>query len=169
MRPTSVVELDVPADSGACLAHALVSMRVHVLVLDRAPQPLDEHLVSPAALAVHWDVDAVVGERPREGRTCELGGFNWLSQHRVVERILDTRSRSQPVSSNPAFYAGDAAKNLDCLRHEPQASSVVDGTARAQGHFDPLLVVPADVRVQGLDELLDGRRLPITRIEPFGL
>jgi transposase InsO family protein len=33
------------------------------------------------------------------------GGFNRSSQHRVVERILDTRSRSQPVSSSPAFYA----------------------------------------------------------------
>lgn len=52
---------------------------------------------------------------------------------------------------------GDAGKNLDCFCHESQASSVIARVARAQGHLDPLLVVPADVRVQGLGELLNGR------------
>lgn len=58
---------------------------------------------------------------------------------------------------------------MDWLNQEAQASSVVDRTARAQGHLEPLLVVPANEGVQGLDELLDLRRLPVTRIEPFGL
>ena len=58
---------------------------------------------------------------------------------------------------NHCQQVGDAAKNLDCLCHEAQASSVLKRAARAQGHFDPLLVVPAEVRVQGLGELLNGR------------
>jgi hypothetical protein len=33
------------------------------------------------------------------------GVFNRSSQHRVVERILGTGSKSRPVSSSPAFYA----------------------------------------------------------------
>jgi hypothetical protein len=46
------------------------------------------------------------------------GGFNRLSKHRIVERILDTRSRSQPVSSNPAFCAAC------CSRSGPQLESL---------------------------------------------
>ena len=73
---------------------------------------------------------------------------------RCVNKLDPDGGLSTP---NEDLAAGRGTKDLDCLRHEPQASSVVQRTARAQGHLDALLVVPADVRVPDLDELLDGR------------
>ena len=39
------------AERGGCF----VRMEIHILVFDAAPEPLDEHVVDPAALAVHAD------------------------------------------------------------------------------------------------------------------
>ena len=38
-----------------------------MLVLDRLPQPLHEHVVAPAALAVHADPDVVATQDIDEG------------------------------------------------------------------------------------------------------
>lgn len=43
-------------------ADGRVRVQVDVLVLDRLPQPLDKHVVAPAALAVHTDRDPVTLE-----------------------------------------------------------------------------------------------------------
>ena len=50
---------------------------------------------------------------------------------------------------------GGAAKNLDWLSRDSESPSVLDWAAAAQRDLDPCLVVPADVGVQGRDELLD--------------
>jgi hypothetical protein len=44
-----------------------------------------------------------------------------------------------------------------------------DGADRAKSDLDPLLVVPADVRVERLNELLNGGALPVLRIEQLVL
>jgi hypothetical protein len=62
MRSAAVVEVEVTADRSAGLADAVVGSEVHLLVFDAAPQPLDEYVVPPGALAVHADRNAVVGE-----------------------------------------------------------------------------------------------------------
>ena len=59
VRPARVVEVDVAADAFARSAHGFIGVQVHLLVLDRAPHSLDEHVVAPAALAVHPEADAV--------------------------------------------------------------------------------------------------------------
>ena len=46
----------------AC-GHAVVGVQVDLLVLERAPEPLDEHVVEAAALAVHADRDPAVAQR----------------------------------------------------------------------------------------------------------
>jgi len=43
-----------------------------LLVFDAAPQPLDEDVVTPGALAVHADGDAIAGERAGEVCAGEL-------------------------------------------------------------------------------------------------
>jgi len=52
MRAPSVVELEVLREAGSSLAAVLVGVQVDLFVLDAAPQPLDEHVVDPAAFRV---------------------------------------------------------------------------------------------------------------------
>jgi len=64
----------------------------------------------------------------------------------------------------PIKYGG-ADKNLDWLCRKSEAVSVFEGTEGAKRELDSLFVVPADVGVNGLDELLNGCGLPTLRIE----
>ena len=50
MRPAAIVEVEVAAERGTGLGHAVVGMQIHLLVFDAAPQPLDEYVVAPAPL-----------------------------------------------------------------------------------------------------------------------
>src|SRR5579859_4573990 len=55
------------------------------------------------------------------------------------------------------------------LCRDSETLPVFDGAEGAEREFDPFCVVPADVRVNDLDELIDGRGSPVTRIEQFRL
>lgn len=81
MRTPGIVKIQIPTDRAPGRAHRLIRVQIHFLVLDRLPQPLDEHVVAPAATAIHADGDAVVLEQLREFQAGELGGFNRSSQH----------------------------------------------------------------------------------------
>ena len=48
-----VVERPEKFQSGPGLAYRFVGVQIHLVVFDRAPQALDEHVVAPAAFAVH--------------------------------------------------------------------------------------------------------------------
>ena len=67
-----VVEVEVGAQLAARLGQVLVGFEVDFLVLDRSPESLDEHVVQPAAAAVHADLNAVVCEHAGEALTGEL-------------------------------------------------------------------------------------------------
>ncbi len=49
-----------------------VSSQIHLLVFHAPPQPFDEHVVAPAALAVHADGAAVLLQPPGEVQAGEL-------------------------------------------------------------------------------------------------
>ena len=72
MRASRIVEAQIAADRSACIADALIGPQVYLLVLDGAPQPLDEHIVPPSAFAIHADGDALLSEDAGEGRAGEL-------------------------------------------------------------------------------------------------
>ena len=55
------------------------------------------------------------------------------------------------------------------LCRESKAHPVFDRAERAKRDIDPLLVVPADVQVDRLDELLNGGVLPVPRIDQLVL
>ena len=55
------------------------------------------------------------------------------------------------------------------LRRQAKALTVLDRTEIAKGEFNSLLVVPPDIAVQRVNELLDGRGAPVVRIEHFRL
>src|SRR5690606_8656590 len=70
--PLEVVELEVALDAASRFARRVVGVQVHLLVLQRAPQPLDEDVVDAAALAVHADLHAAPQQGPGEGVGREL-------------------------------------------------------------------------------------------------
>jgi hypothetical protein len=45
------------------LADGFVGSQIDLLVFDAAPQPFDEHIISPGPFAVHADGDALAGEQ----------------------------------------------------------------------------------------------------------
>jgi hypothetical protein len=69
----------------------LIGFQVHFLVLHTAPQPLDEDIVDPAALAVHADLDAMRFEGAGELFADELAaliGVEDLGCAVVLNRLL---------------------------------------------------------------------------------
>ena len=57
-----VVEVHPAADAFAGLGYILVRAEVDFFVFEAAPEPFDEHVVDPAAFAVHADLDTGVFE-----------------------------------------------------------------------------------------------------------
>src|SRR5215216_3886867 len=75
MRALAVVEIQIPADRGARLGDAVVGPQMDLLVFDRTPEPLDEHVVAPCPLAVHADRNGVVEEQAGEVLAGELAAL----------------------------------------------------------------------------------------------
>lgn len=59
---------------------------------------------------------------------------------------------------------GDAAEILDRLCRNSKTLPVFEGAERAERDLDPRCVVPPDVRIEDLDELINGRGPPVSRI-----
>jgi hypothetical protein len=57
------------------LATIGIALEINILVLEAAPQPLDEDVVHPAAAAIHGDLDAGPFERTGEGHAGELAAL----------------------------------------------------------------------------------------------
>src|SRR3954464_8750659 len=53
MGSPPIVKGEVSADRGPGLADRVVGPEIHLLVLDRSPEPLHEDVVAPGALAIH--------------------------------------------------------------------------------------------------------------------
>ena len=66
MRTSAVEEIQILSDTGFCMRYRFVGVQVDVFIFQTSPQPFDEHVVNPAAFAVHADFDLVLLERIRE-------------------------------------------------------------------------------------------------------
>ncbi len=75
MRATGIVEVEIQTDGCSGLAYRVVGLEIDLLVLHALPQPFHKHVVAPAALAIHADLDAVVVERVNEGGSGELAAL----------------------------------------------------------------------------------------------
>jgi len=89
-----VVVPEEAVDPGAQLPRALVAAQVDVLVLDGAPEPLDEDVVHPASAPVHADSDLRVEQDVDEGVAGELRALVgvedlWLAVavHGLLQRL----------------------------------------------------------------------------------
>ena len=78
MRAFAIVEIQISAEGGTRLADAVVGSQVDLLVLDRAPQPLDEDVVAPGTTAIHADGDRVPRQQGGEDATGELAALDAL-------------------------------------------------------------------------------------------
>src|SRR5947209_13127929 len=85
VRARLVVESDPFADTGFGLAAVAVALEIDVFVLERPPQPLDEHVVDPAAAPVHRDLYAGLSERASEGGAGELAALIGVEDLRLAE------------------------------------------------------------------------------------
>ena len=62
MGALTIEKVEIPAQRSARFGDGVVGLEVDLLVLHRSPEPLDEHVVAPGALAVHADGDPVLFE-----------------------------------------------------------------------------------------------------------
>src|SRR3990172_150048 len=175
VRTASVVEREVAPDAGGGGGDGVVRVQVDLLVLEGAPEPLDEDVVAPAAPAVHADPDAVLEQEPgerRAGKLRALVGVEDLGPAMTRDRLLD---------------GGEAERAVQTVRHAPAERPPArpvhhDGQVHeAAGHGDvgdvhgPDLVrprdraVPEQVRVHRVGAVPPTRaRLRRDRGDPHG-
>lgn len=112
MRTTGVVEGEVAPDAGGRDGHRLVAVQVDLLVLERAPEPLDEDVVAPAAFPIHADRDAVVLEQPGEVGARKLCALIRVEDRRPAiagDGLLDRREAEGAVERDRDALGQDAA------------------------------------------------------------
>src|ERR671932_2898822 len=103
MGSASIVEGKVAAVRGPGLADRVVGPEIDLLVFERPPEPLDEDVVSPRALAVHADGDPGLEQHAREvvaGELRSLIGVEDLGPampgERLFQRLEAERRRNYP-------------------------------------------------------------------------
>src|SRR6516164_4208104 len=113
MWAPAVVEVEVTADRSARFAHAVVGSQIDLLVFDAAPQPLDEDVVPPSALAVHADGDRVLDQHTSESCSSELAALIRVEdvglavmRESVLQR-LDAERRLHSCGLAPASWCAD--------------------------------------------------------------
>jgi hypothetical protein len=73
MRASGIVEAETASNARAGVGHGLIGLEVDFRVLDRAPDPLNEDIVPPSALAFHEHGDLSLLQCIREVHGGELG------------------------------------------------------------------------------------------------
>src|SRR3990172_2636610 len=110
VRPAPVVEPEVALQRRVRFWRTLVGMQVDLLVLHASPQPLDEHIVDPSALAVHADADALGLKHFAErgsGKLRAMVGVEDLRAPEPIERLLerlDTEVRGERIGQPPGEH-----------------------------------------------------------------
>src|SRR5258708_14493616 len=72
---SAIIKVQVAADRSTGVADAFVGPQIHLLVFNAAPNPPDEHVVPPSALAAHAAVVPVFDQhtsKPRAGDVASL-------------------------------------------------------------------------------------------------
>src|ERR1022692_2213467 len=111
MRSAGIVEAEVTADRGPRLGDRVVGFQINLLVFDRSPQALDEHIVAPGALAVHADGDTGFEKNPGEAGAGELA---------ALIRIENVR----PAVTGQGFIQRHDAEPLIAMDHKPASPNL---------------------------------------------
>jgi len=84
MRPLRVVKVQITTDPYPDFADCGVGAEVNLLILHRAPQALDHHIVAPSAPTVHADGDFLAQQHAGEGERSELATLVGVEYLRLV-------------------------------------------------------------------------------------
>lgn len=110
VRTNAVVAAEVSCQSGPCIGDGVVCPQVDLFVFDAAPQPLDEHVVEPAALAIHADMHTGVLEWVGEGAAGKLAalvGVKYLRRPEAPQGLVQrfhAEVRGQGVGEPPRQF-----------------------------------------------------------------
>jgi len=104
-----VVEGQISPNSPPGLSPVLVSLQVHILVLDAAPQPFYEDIVHAPALAVHADLNALRQQPAGKGVAGELAALVGVEDLRPTPaqglfQGLNTEVHIQSVGQPPGQH-----------------------------------------------------------------
>jgi hypothetical protein len=94
--------------------------------LDDAPQPLNEHCVTPSPLAVHTDRDAFVGEHAGDGCSGQLPALIGVEDLRLAvagESLFQRLDAERPLPScsmAPRRRAAVEPVEHQCLTDKPR-------------------------------------------------
>lgn len=108
--PAGIVKREILCQTGLCFADVVVGLQIDRFVLGGAPRPLDKDVITPEALAVHADSDAVPLERRCKvgaGELATVVGVEDLPHTRMVDRLSDgiqTEICRQGIGCPPAGY-----------------------------------------------------------------
>src|SRR3990170_3709290 len=83
MWPLVIVKLQVALKALPCFPRTAVVLQVNILVLDRPPQPLREHVVYRSSLAIHTDLDVRIQEKLNVLWTREVAPLVAVPDHRL--------------------------------------------------------------------------------------
>ena len=118
MRAAAIVEIEIAPDPFARRADAVVGVQIDLLVLHAAPEPLDEHIVSPRAFAVHADRDRVLRQHAGERSARELEPWSVL---KISGLPCFANASSSASTQNAASIVIDTRH--DKTRRENQSST----------------------------------------------
>src|SRR4051794_27153693 len=102
VRAAGVVKAEVRAQRLVDLLGRLMGMQIDLLIFHASPQPLDKHVVDPAALAIHADANGIVLEHLSErigGKLAALIGVEDLGTTKARERLLERASTQNSLAS----------------------------------------------------------------------
>ncbi len=66
MRSGLVVEHQLARQTVVRRADGVICVQIHRLIFNALPESFDEHVIPPAAFAVHADLNPLVFQEPRE-------------------------------------------------------------------------------------------------------
>ena len=176
VRPPPVVEVNPGADAPAGFRAGLVRVEIDTLVLQGAPQPLDNDVVPPPASAIHGDLDAGLGEGLGELQARELAALVGVEDLGLREsrqgllKGLDAEVGIQAVREPPAedlaavpvhnhHQVEETATHRDVGDvGTPDFPRLVDLHSSEKVGIDPVL----GMRRTGIGLLVDGREPHLT-------
>ena len=180
MRTLGVVIGDPPAKTSPQLRSGLEGVEIDALVLQGAPEPLDEDIVHPPASAIHADADFGVAQHAGEGVAGKLAALVRVEDFRLTEpgqRLLQRRDAEagihrvrqppgQHLAGRPVHdrHQIEEATAHGDVRHvgAPHVIGPVDRQLAQQIRIDPVL----RVRIARAWPLVDRRQAHLRHQPP---
>jgi len=160
MRSGLIVEHQIALQALMRSADGVIRVQIDLLIFDALPESLDEHVISPAAFSVHADLNAVVGQEPREllaGELAPLVGVEDLGAailhdrlpHRVEAEVRRQRigeppgehSATRPVQDGEEIHEASPHGNVGDIRRPDVVRATDVQTAQEIG-VDPMGRMP---------------------------